>query len=483
MDIINAGFSGPVNLSVINCPPSSSCNIDPNNGSPTFSSNLTVSTSPSTPVGSYDINITASNGGKERSTIYTLTVTDLQPAAEVKANTTSGIASFFDVFFELNVSSPGDGPYDFLWDFNDSTTSASQNVSHTFIPGVYNVSGTVTDYDGDSSTGYITINVTAPSCGDTIVNQQNESCDDGNTDNTDSCTNACQSPVCGDTYVQPSNNETCDDGNTDNNDSCLNSCQTAVCGDGYAQTGVEACDDGNTNNTDSCTNSCNLPVCGDSYVQPSNNEACDDGNNDDNDGCDSQCVEEYCGDGSINNGGTEQCDDGIFNEDSCTPDYGDSCSVCTTNCEIYEATGPYCGDGNIDEGEICDDGAENGQVCIPDYGSSCSYCSENCFGNDINGPYCGDGIVNGPEECDGDAGLDQGQYCTRNCEIQEPFCGDGVLDEENEACDDGNNENGDGCDEFCELEEEVPIPEFSSIAGGLAVVGAGIGYIFLRRRK
>ncbi|HLD18425.1 MAG TPA: hypothetical protein VJB90_00235 [Candidatus Nanoarchaeia archaeon] len=34
-----------------------------------------------------------------------------------------------------------------------------------------------------------------------------------------------------------------------------------------------------------------------------------------------------------------------------------------------------------------------------------------------------------------------------------------------------------------ELVHEVPIPEFGTIAGGLAVAGAGLGYIMLRRRK
>ena len=82
-----------------------------------------------------------------------------------------------------------------------------------------------------------------PYCGDGDVNQTGEACDDGNTVNTDGCTNECTLPACGDNIQQAS--EGCDDGNTTSNDGCSSTCTVESCGDGVQQTG-EACDDGNT---------------------------------------------------------------------------------------------------------------------------------------------------------------------------------------------------------------------------------------------
>ena len=62
-----------------------------------------------------------------------------------------------------------------------------------------------------------------PYCGDGDVNREGEACDDGNTVNTDGCTNECTLPACGDSILQAS--EACDDGNTANNDGCSSTCQ------------------------------------------------------------------------------------------------------------------------------------------------------------------------------------------------------------------------------------------------------------------
>jgi cysteine-rich repeat protein len=52
--------------------------------------------------------------------------------------------------------------------------------------------------------------------------------------------------------------EACDDGNTSNSDDCTNACENASCGDGYAQVGVEECDDGNAVDDDTCSNGCTV---------------------------------------------------------------------------------------------------------------------------------------------------------------------------------------------------------------------------------
>ena len=80
---------------------------------------------------------------------------------------------------------------------------------------------------------------------------------------------------CGDGEVN--DDETCDDGNLDETDACRNDCTAAECGDGLVHVGVEACDDGNLDNTDACTNECVSATCGDGVVQ-TDVEACDDGN-------------------------------------------------------------------------------------------------------------------------------------------------------------------------------------------------------------
>ncbi len=124
-------------------------------------------------------------------------------------------------------------------------------------------------------------------CGDGIV-QRMEECDDGNSDDTDDCTNMCLFAVCGDGVVH-ADLEDCDDGNMVNTDACTTTCANATCGDGLVQEGVEQCEDGNMVNTDACTATCEYAVCGDGFVYESM-EDCDDGNVSNGDGCDSECA-------------------------------------------------------------------------------------------------------------------------------------------------------------------------------------------------
>ena len=81
----------------------------------------------------------------------------------------------------------------------------------------------------------------------------------------DTCRLDCSNPTCGDGVPDPGNGEACDDGNTDNTDGCTNFCQLPVCGDGFTQAG-EACDDGNSDNTDGCLDTCVLATCGDGHI-------------------------------------------------------------------------------------------------------------------------------------------------------------------------------------------------------------------------
>jgi TQXA domain-containing protein len=256
-------------------------------------------------------------------------------------------------------------------------------------------------------------NCTLNVCGDQVVNPATEECDDGNTVNNDGCTNACTSPICGDGIVQTG--EECDDGNQVNGDACTNACQNAECGDGIVGPGEE-CDDGNQSNLDACTNSCQSAECGDGFVQPG--EQCDDGNTVDDDACTNACTAPACGDGIVQ--APEECDDG--NQVN-----GDACTNACQNAE--------CGDGIVGPGEECDDANQvNTDACT----------------NACQNAECGDGIVGPGEQCD-DGNTADGDGCSPTCQLA--YCGDGIVNQPTEECDDGNNLNGDGCSPSCELTE------------------------------
>lgn len=68
------GNSQNVTLSQTGCPSLSTCTFSPSSGNPTYTSLFTIATDPTTPVGTYSINITGTGGGKSRNTIYTLTI-------------------------------------------------------------------------------------------------------------------------------------------------------------------------------------------------------------------------------------------------------------------------------------------------------------------------------------------------------------------------------------------------------------------------
>jgi len=80
--------------------------------------------------------------------------------------------------------------------------------------------------------------------------------------------------VCGNCIVEPSNGEQCDDGNSNNSDSCSNTCKkVSVCGNGILEPGEE-CDDGNLIDGDGCTSKCKKQVCGNGILEPG--EECND---------------------------------------------------------------------------------------------------------------------------------------------------------------------------------------------------------------
>jgi cysteine-rich repeat protein len=98
-------------------------------------------------------------------------------------------------------------------------------------------------------------------CGDGLVDDRYETCDDGNTRDGDGCDSTCRPPICGDGVVEFP--EDCDDGNTSSDDACTGECKPATCGDGFVFAEVEECDDGNRNEDETCPADCGaLPQCG-----------------------------------------------------------------------------------------------------------------------------------------------------------------------------------------------------------------------------
>ena len=159
----------------------------------------------------------------------------------------------------------------------------------------------------------------APGCGDGVINQASEQCDDGNSVPGDGCSGVCKTERY---YTCPTAGKAC--------------VTTIICGDGMLGPG-EACDDGNKTDGDGCAASCRaiekgyrcatagkpcerVHSCGDGAVDA--NEGCDDGNNVDGDGCSKRC--------RFENG-----------------------FKCTGNPSVCTAT--VCGDGVKEGAESCDD--------------------------------------------------------------------------------------------------------------------------------
>jgi cysteine-rich repeat protein len=249
-------------------------------------------------------------------------------------------------------------------------------------------------------------------CGDGVLNQSGEQCDDGNAVDGDGCDTNCTPTRCGNGIVTAG--EECDDANAASGDGCDVNCTPTSCGNGVVSIGEE-CDDGNAVDGDGCDGNCTVPRCGNGVVTAG--EECDDGNLVNGDSCDNNCTIPRCGNGIVSGG--EECDDGNLVD-------GDACDG---NC-----TAPRCGNGVVTAGEECDDGnLVDGDGCDV----TCTVTR------------CGNGVVTAGEECD-DGNLVDGDGCESDCTSAR--CGNGVVDR-GEQCDDGNTAGGDGCSPTCRLQE------------------------------
>ena len=275
-------------------------------------------------------------------------------------------------------------------------------------------------------------------CGDGVLDDA-ESCDDGNREDNDRCSNRCEKRDCGNGELDEG--EECDDGNVARGDRCSDRCEVDQCGDGRADFGEE-CDDGNSGVGDGCSNRCHIErgvLCGNSHLDPG--EECDDGNRDSNDSCGPLCRVEFCGDGVRQTGEPCDGDDGIVDGERCLDCQIDRCGngrvdgreECDGDGELAAGVRcvacriERCGNGRREGNEECDDG----NAFVED---GCSACRSE---------FCGDGIRQAGlrESCDGVDGLDDGDRCI-GCQIDR--CGNGRIDAL-EECDDGNLIDFDSC--------------------------------------
>lgn len=143
---------------------------------------------------------------------------------------------------------------------------------------------------------------------------------------------------CGDGVVDPE--EECDDGRLNADDAaCTSDCLKAQCGDGLIHEGVEECDNGFENNLESaaCTDACKIAVCGDLKVHEGVEECDTEEKSDAYGGCTESCMfGPHCGDKIVQD--EEECDDGL------EPDPA-KCSVdCTVDRAIFVTSVTYTGD-------------------------------------------------------------------------------------------------------------------------------------------
>ena len=276
-----------------------------------------------------------------------------------------------------------------------------------------------------------------PKCGDGIINQIWEECDDRNNVNGDGCDENCKWEITCD------DNSDCGEDGWINDDYCV--CTTNVW-DFWES--FECKNPGTPNSY--CTNKTEAKL-----KQECGSDSC-------------TGWENYCKNNDA------------WKKQTCY-DVGCALGACFNHTSINETLVQDCGEDSCDEPILyCkDNDVWKNQTC---YDKGCSFggCFNDPFTNKSKAEECGDDFTGEwAYYCDVDDVHRQRQEITRGCENgacfenifwkdefvehcayeckdakceePEPYCGDGIVDSR-EECDDGNNVNGDGCDKYCKTE-------------------------------
>jgi len=163
---------------------------------------------------------------------------------------------------------------------------------------------------------------------------------------------ACKGEVlCGNGQVDPG--ELCDDGNANNTDSCTNTCTVNTCGDGFVNKDVEECDEGVNNGVlCSASHGATCSYCSNSCVLLNASGA-------------------FCGDGKIN--GDEFCDAGDipYSYVSVTGSVLKQCPISDVNKQLDISSGHY----TCVQAGVCNGGTDNGKACSTVVGAGLNSCT------------------------------------------------------------------------------------------------------------
>ena len=274
---------------------------------------------------------------------------------------------------------------------------------------------------------------------------QGKACVAGSDCSTGVCTNgicaAAVQPVCGDGVVNQFG-EQCDNGAANSNTgACTTQCRTNVCGDGFRFAGVEQCDDGNTTNGDGCSATCTLE-----QALAANGVACTTG---------SECLSTFCSDGVCSNtpctglcqaasaakkgsGADGVCGPIIAGSDpdsECTAQSTQSCGqtgACNGAgaCQLYAAgtqcTAQSCSNGTLTTAATC-----NGTgTCGAPTQVSCGAYACNAGGTGCNAFCATDAECSTTSYCNAGACLpkrSQGSLCSSGNQCSTNFCVDGFC--------------------------------------------------------
>jgi cysteine-rich repeat protein len=350
-------------------------------------------------------------------------------------------------------------------------------------------------YDACSSTQY---------CGDGAINN-GEQCDDANAvvpqtcgvgacqrTVPDTCVN-CQNVACvpGTSLPEICNNIDDDcDGQIDEGLTRATTCGLGAC---VGNTGIETCSVGTwIGNTCNPFNGATAEVCDVQSVD----EDCDGSANE---GC--ACVNgatESCYEGAQGTNGVGLCHSGtktcvsgqwgtcdgvVYPVDEICDNFDNDCDGSTDEENIC------CGNGVINTGEQCDGSNLNGKTCA-DFGmggtglkcTNCQFNKNDCY--PAAPPACTETDTGIDYKNFGKATVTQyGQtldtksdVCINSTTLTEYYCSSNAIASTNKNCKDFSAV-------WSCIGGYCIIPEFTSIGAGIALIGSGIGYAFIRKKK